>query len=290
MKINWFTVIAQVINFLILVWLLKRFLYKPILKAVDEREKKIASQIKDAKAEKADAKKEQEEFAAKNEEFDKQKKGLMDTAITETKEHREKLLEDARTDAIKLSTKLEEAAKSSMEKFNQEIAQKTQKEVFAISRKALSDIASVSLEEQAATIFIKRLEDLKENEKKKFIAAFTSDANPILIRSAFTLPHKQETEIKTSIKEILGAKIHFQFSTVPELISGIELTVNGYKLAWSISDYLHSFEKNISEIIKDKSKPKSKSEMKVDAEEKKVSETKKESVTKKEPENNDHAV
>ena len=273
MKINWFTVIAQVINFLILVWLLKRFLYKPILKAVDEREKKIASQIKDAKAEKADAKKEQEEFAAKNEEFDKQKKGLMDTAITETKEHREKLLEDARTDAIKLSTKLEEAAKSSMEKFNQEIAQKTQKEVFAISRKALSDIASVSLEEQAATIFIKRL-----------------DANPILIRSAFTLPHKQETEIKTSIKEILGAKIHFQFSTVPELISGIELTVNGYKLAWSISDYLHSFEKNISEIIKDKSKPKSKSEMKVDAEEKKVSETKKESVTKKEPENNDHAV
>ncbi len=48
MKIDWFTLIAQVINFLILVWLLRRFLYKPILKAVDEREKKIASQLKDA--------------------------------------------------------------------------------------------------------------------------------------------------------------------------------------------------------------------------------------------------
>ena len=48
MKINWFTVIAQVINFLMLVWLLKKFLYKPILDAVNEREKKITDQLKDA--------------------------------------------------------------------------------------------------------------------------------------------------------------------------------------------------------------------------------------------------
>ena len=38
MRINRFTVFAQAINFLILVWLLKRFLYKPILHAIDERE------------------------------------------------------------------------------------------------------------------------------------------------------------------------------------------------------------------------------------------------------------
>ena len=43
MPIDWFTVVAQAINFLILVWLLKRFLYKPILHAIDEREKGIAA-------------------------------------------------------------------------------------------------------------------------------------------------------------------------------------------------------------------------------------------------------
>ena len=62
MNINWFTVIAQVINFLILVWLLKKFLYKPILNAIDEREKKIADKIKDADAQKALAHKEEENF------------------------------------------------------------------------------------------------------------------------------------------------------------------------------------------------------------------------------------
>ena len=65
MQISWFTIIAQIVNFIVLVWLLKRFLYKPILKAIDEREKKIATQIKDAEAKDALAKKEQFDFAKK---------------------------------------------------------------------------------------------------------------------------------------------------------------------------------------------------------------------------------
>ena len=55
MLIDWFTVGAQALNFLILVWLLKRFLYKPILHAIDEREKRIAKELADADAKKAEA-------------------------------------------------------------------------------------------------------------------------------------------------------------------------------------------------------------------------------------------
>jgi F-type H+-transporting ATPase subunit b len=50
MLIDWFTVGAQVLNFLILVWLLKRFLYKPILHAIDAREQRIAKELADADA------------------------------------------------------------------------------------------------------------------------------------------------------------------------------------------------------------------------------------------------
>src|SRR5450432_81249 len=99
MKIDWFTVIAQVINFLILVWLLKRFLYKPILNAIAEREKKITDQLKDADAKKADAKKEQDEFRKKNEEFDQQKKELMDKAVADSNAERGRLLEGAKNEA-----------------------------------------------------------------------------------------------------------------------------------------------------------------------------------------------
>jgi len=274
MQIDWFTVIAQILNFLLLVWLLKRFLYKPILKAIDDREGKIASQIKDVEAKDALAKKEQAEFIKKNETFDKQKKELMDKAVAETKEEREKLLEAARNDAAELRSKLEKSLNEMQENLNRDLVQKTQNEVFEIARKALADLASVSLEEQSTNIFIKRINELKNQEKKQFIEAFKSDSNPAQIKSAFDLPKKQQTEISTTVNKLLGTETHFQFKTTPDIISGIELSSNGYKLAWSISEYLNSLQKRISQTMKEEPKeepqkePKEKEEPKVEAKEK----------------------
>ncbi len=283
MQINWFTVIAQVLNFLLLVWLLKRFLYKPILKAIDEREGKIASQIKDAQAKETTAKKEQAEFSKKNETFDKQKKGLLDKVVDETNKEREKLLEAARNDAAELRSKLEKSLNEMQENLNRDLAQKTQNEVFEIARKTLADLASVSLEEQSAKLFIKRINELKKEEKKQFTDAFKSGSNPVLVKSAFDLPKKQQTEITSAVNEILGTETNFQFKTVPELISGIELTSNGYKLAWSISEYLNSLQKSISETRKEELKVEQKEEPKTEAKEKHKPEPKVEEKKKPKP-------
>jgi F-type H+-transporting ATPase subunit b len=252
MKINWFTVIAQIINFFLLVWLLRKFLYKPILDAIDEREKKIVSQIADAEAKKVEANKEQEEFKLKNETFDKEKKDLMDKAIAETNEQRQKLLEDARNDAIALKATQEKALIGMQENLNKEITEKTKKEVFAISRKTLADLASVGLEEQSVNVFLQRLNGLNDDEKNKFNAAFKSNTNAVVVRSAYGLPQKQQDEIQKSVNDLLHADTHIQFETTPELISGIELTANGYKITWSISGYLSSLQKSIAETIQEK--------------------------------------
>lgn len=251
MQVNWFTVIAQIINFIVLVWLLKRFLYKPILKAIDEREEKIAAQIKHAEAQDTKAKNEQAEFQKKNKSFDMEKKELMDKAIAETHEERQKLLEDARNEATELRSKLEKSLKEMQENLNRDILLKTQQEVFAIARKTLSDLASLSLEEQSTNIFIKRLNEVTNEEKKLFVEAFKKGSYPILVRSAFDLAEKQQIDIKSAVNEILGTETHFQFKTAPEIISGIELTSNGYKLAWSIAEYLNSLQKSISETMKE---------------------------------------
>jgi F-type H+-transporting ATPase subunit b len=249
MQVNWFTVIAQMVNFIILVWLLKRFLYKPILKAIDEREKKIAGQIKEAETKDAMAKKEQAEFARKNETFEKEKEELMAKAVADTDEKRQKLFEEVRNEATELRVKLEKSLQEMQDNLNRDIVQKTKLEVFAIARKALSDLASESLEEQSANTFIKRLTDSSKEEKKQFVEAFKSGSDPVLVQSAFDLPGKQQADIKAAVNEILGTETKFVFKTAPEIISGIELTSNGYKLAWSISEYLNSLKKNISETF-----------------------------------------
>jgi F-type H+-transporting ATPase subunit b len=252
MQINWFTVIAQVINFLILVWLLKRYLYKPILDAIDEREKKIVAQIADADAKKAEALKEQDEFKQKNVQFDQEKKSMMDKAVADTNAERTKLLETARNDADALRTKQEKAVAEKEEALNRDIAVKVQQGVFDMARKTLADIASVSLEEQAANNFIKRLDDLKIDEKAQFTAAFKPGANPATVRSAFVLTDKQQENIKNAIDKIIGTGWQGQFRVEPALISGIELSANGYKLGWTVSGYLDSLEKSISDAVKEK--------------------------------------
>jgi F-type H+-transporting ATPase subunit b len=60
-------------------------------------------------------------------------------------------------------------------------------------------------------------------------------------------------------------KFHVRFETAPDLISGIELTTNGQKIAWSIADYLASLEKGVGELLKEKDKPEAKAEPKAKA-------------------------
>lgn len=77
MLIDWFTLIAQLVNFLILAWLLKRFLYHPIVAALDAREKKIASELQHATMVEDEAKKSMSELKQKHDALDKQRTQIM---------------------------------------------------------------------------------------------------------------------------------------------------------------------------------------------------------------------
>src|SRR6202161_4390474 len=96
MLIDWFTVGAQTLNFLILVWLMKRSLYKPILDAIDTREKRIAAELADADKKKAEAQKERDDFQRKSEAFEQQRAALLSKATDEAKAERQRLFDDAR--------------------------------------------------------------------------------------------------------------------------------------------------------------------------------------------------
>ena len=78
------------------------------------------------------------------------------------------------------------------------------------------------------------------------------------MRSAFDLPAEQRAAIQNALNETFSAEIHVRFETAPDLVSGIELTANGQKVAWSIADYLASLEKGVDELLKEKDKPEAK--------------------------------
>lgn len=248
MLIDWFTVGAQVLNFMILVWLMKRFLYKPILDAIDAREKRIAAALADADAKEAEAHNERDEFQRKNVDFDRQRTELLGQATKDAESERQRLLDEARQAADALSVRRQEALRGDAQRLNQAVVRRTQQEVFAIARRALADLASTSLEEQVVAVFTRRVRELGGPDKEKVAHALATATGPALVRSAFELPAEQRATIQAAVNEVFSTDVALAFETAPDLVGGVELSANGQKVAWSIADYLASLQEGVAKL------------------------------------------
>jgi F-type H+-transporting ATPase subunit b len=255
MLIDWFTVGAQIVNFLILVWLLKHFLYKPILDAIDAREKRIAAELADADTKKAEAEKERTDFEDKNKAFDQQRSALLIKATDEAGVERNRLMDQAKKDADALRSSQADALRGDQSRLSGEITLLAEKEVFAIARKALTDLATVSLEERVGEVFTRRLRELDPKAKELLGAALTNSSQPALVRSAFILPADQRAAIQNALNETFSAAVRVKFEDSQDVICGIELTANGQKVAWSISSYLAGLSKKVSDLVDTQSAP-----------------------------------
>jgi F-type H+-transporting ATPase subunit b len=251
MLIDWFTVGAQALNFLVLVWLMKRFLFKPILHAIDEREKRIAAKLEDAAAKQSEAQAERDEFKHKNDEFNQEREARLSQVADEADTERQRLLTDARTEAADLGAQRQAALNNEARSLSKAISQRTQEEVFAIARKALADLATTSLEERMVEVFVRRLRDMDGEAKTIFAKAISTSSGPAFVRSAFDLPSEQREAIQHALNETFSADVPIRFETAPDLVSGIELMTNGQRVAWSIAAYIATLEKGVAALLND---------------------------------------
>ena len=248
MLIDWFTLAAQAINFLILVWLLKRFLYQPVLDAIDAREKRIGDELADANAKKKEAQGERDDFQKKNQAFDEERGALLTKATDDAKAEHEHLLDAARKAAEGIRAAQENALQSDRARLTKEITRLTTEEVFAITRKTLADLATVSLEERMGEVFTRHLREMNSDAKAALGAALQSSSEPAQVTSTFTLPPEQRAAIRNALNETFSADIQVQFATSLETVCGIELTASGQKVSWSIAGYLASLDLKMSEV------------------------------------------
>ncbi len=255
MLIDWFTVAAQVLNFLILVWLMKRFLYKPVLDAIDARERRIAHELADAARKQAEAGKERDDFRQRNEAFDQQHAALLQQATSEAATERKRLLDEARTAADALAASWRQKLRDDAATIDRSIRQQTRREVFAIARKTLAELASTSMEAGATTEFIRRLQRLEPADKSRLVDAFAGASEPVLVRSAFELPDAQRSAIQQALHECFASERPVHFATADALIGGIELSVGGQSVAWSIDAYLGSLEAEVKQLLRDSESP-----------------------------------
>ncbi|BBB91867.1 MAG TPA: hypothetical protein PKA28_08135 [Methylomusa anaerophila] len=255
MLIDWFTVGAQIINFLILVLLLKRFLFRPILKAMDEREQKIAANLENAAAAKVEAEREKTLFQDKTQALQQQTTAMLKKAEVEADQKYQTLLEEAKNEVKKKQAAWYNALENEQQAFLNQLEAKAQQEVFAVARQTLADLAGADLEEQMVHVFIRKFKEFvqdKERNKEETAGFLYNAENPLLVRSAFPLSAVSRQSVEKVLQQEIPGAARIIFQVAPEMAGGLELAVGGQKVSWTIGNYLSSLRQSMKEILERK--------------------------------------
>jgi F-type H+-transporting ATPase subunit b len=249
MLIDWVTVLAQTLNFLILVGLMQRYLFKPVLKALDEREKQVGARLDEAAARKTEAETIIAEFQAKTTVLEEQRTEAMNQVQREVAEERQRLLDETRNAVDALRTTLEQSYRTEAQEFLSQVAGQVQSEAYAQASVILKHLANEDLESRVVSVFLDRMMDLPRTEQEQFTHALRTAKSIVIVKSAFELDLEARASIRRAIETYRGATASIDFRINTDVVCGIELFVDGQKFVWTFADTLSAFEGRMRELL-----------------------------------------
>jgi F-type H+-transporting ATPase subunit b len=255
MLIDWFTVGAQVVNFLILVWLLRRFLYGPITRAMAERQRGIDEQLAEAERLHAEATEEGARLRGATERFSAEREELTRHLREELDDSRRAQLAVVRADVDELQARWREAVAREREGFLLELRQRTGQQIVEVVRRALRDLADESLEAQVIVRFLARLHDLDDAQRQTLVSAADAHGRVLHLRTAFEVPPALRDQLAAAVSATVAPGYDLRFEVVPTLLGGVELRAGGQALAWTFDEYLETLESALAGALGEEWEP-----------------------------------
>ncbi|NIP71967.1 MAG: hypothetical protein GWO16_02555, partial [Gammaproteobacteria bacterium] len=237
MTIDWLTVGAQVVNFLILVYLLQHFLYHPIINAMDRREQRIARQIEEAEQREAEAEAEARRLRQRREELEGERQSRLETAEQEAERRRQALLEEAKAEVRRARAQWERDLAREQEEVQRAMRRSAARAVGRISRRVLADLADVDLEQRVVGRFLARLGEMDADTRRAF-----ADASSLTVQTAFAPSEHMKKRLREGMASALGGSVELEFRRSEAVLCGIEISGAGRKLRWSVDQYLDELE------------------------------------------------
>ncbi|MBN2365350.1 MAG: hypothetical protein EH225_05185 [Calditrichaeota bacterium] len=272
MKVDWFTLIAQIINFLILLVLLKYFLFDRIVRIMDRRKEKISQKLEEADQKKAEAEQELQEYHRKQQELEEQKEEILAEKRKEGEETKKKLLEKARQEAEGLRNQWIQKFSQEKEEFLNDLRREAGQQIYQISHRVLSDLADSDLENQIVKTFLKRLDNLESDREKEIKKTLGENKHKILVRTSFKLTNEVKEEISDRIQKRFSKTHEFDFQQSDQLKIGIELKIGEHKISWNINQYLDTLEEKFREKLEEQEMVKTSESAKTQEDDKKAGE------------------
>jgi F-type H+-transporting ATPase subunit b len=251
MGFDWFTFVALIVNFLILVFLLKHFLYGRIIRAMDEREEKLIARMEEAEQKKKEADKEAKALREERRQLAEKKEEILAGAKEDADQRKRKMIETAREETSALRSKWRQAIDHEKTSFLKELRQRASREVYASVRQILRDLADEALEQKIVDLFIKRIRSLEEDEREAVLELIRKSGGPLVVSTAFEITDAKREQVRDAIQREFSDHAEIRFEISEDTICGIVLEAAGRKVAWNVEAYLQDLEETAARLLEE---------------------------------------
>jgi F-type H+-transporting ATPase subunit b len=243
-ELDWTTFLLEALNFLILVWILKRFLYQPILDVIAQRRARIEGTLADAKKIQDEALELKTQNEQQLKEWDIKQEAAQMKLTEEIGVKRDHMMSDLAADIEREREKNAALEEVHHQEWMRSTETKALMQASQFSASLLSRLASTELEAKLFDILLEDLQKLTPEETASLIEVADRSEMRMHVASAFPLPSDQRTQLVETLTKLVGKILPTEFSEDSSLISGIEVSVGPWVLHANLRDELAFFHGN----------------------------------------------
>lgn len=240
MELSWSTLLLEIINFAVLVWILLRFLYRPLQTVIARRQAEIEAQLSQAERLKQDA-----------EQLRKQYENRLEHWEQIQQSERQTLQQQLAVERSRLEQELEQSLEATRQKAlvvqqRQQMEQQHRLEQTALEQggrfatKLLSVAAGPELQGRLLQLLIDTLPKLPQDQLDA-IRDREGDDTPVLVKSAFELSDHERQRLQQALAQLLATSPELAFSLDSALIAGVEIDIGPWILHANLRNELKGF-------------------------------------------------
>lgn len=241
MELSWSTFLLEIFNFLVLVWILQHFLYRPVRDVIARRQQAIEDRIADAKATQTKAEEMQQQYESRLDDWRHEQQQARDTLESELQEERQRREKALRADLREEQKKLEHLQQQQNLEMQRQLESRALKQGGEFASRILSMSAGPELESRFSQLLLDGLGNLSAAQAKALRSEIGVADATVEVASAYPLGQDQRNTIKQALEELLQRPVSPDFVQAPELLAGFRINLGAWELGANLRDELRGF-------------------------------------------------
>jgi F-type H+-transporting ATPase subunit b len=246
-ELSWTTFILEIVNFLVLVWILKRFLYKPVLNVIAKRRAQIEKTIADAHAVRDEANQLKAKYEERLSDWEAEKTRARDALRKDIDDERARLMQKLKTEMETEREKVRAIEEKRLEDSRRSYEETALAHGAAFTARLLSNLTDQALHEKLVHLAVEQLSQLPEERADLLRSEFENGHRDTKVASAFDLGEEDRASLEQRLHNVLGDAIHCEYVQDDRLKAGIRISIGSWILHANLEDELKSFAESAHE-------------------------------------------